>query len=55
LKEKMMPTNPTKQLNRFHQTARDLDADESDATLDRIMVKLDLTKRPEPEPKPDKK
>ena len=43
------------QIGRFHQTARAIGADESDHALDRIMGKLDLTKKPEPEPKPAKK
>jgi hypothetical protein len=48
-------TTKKPQIGRFHQTARDLGADESDDALDRIMGKLDLTKKPEPEPKPTKK
>jgi hypothetical protein len=39
----------------FQQTARELGADESDDALDRIMGRLDLTKKPEPGPKPEKK
>jgi hypothetical protein len=48
-------TTKQDQTNRFRETARDLGADESDAALDRIMGKLDLRKKPEPEPAPDKK
>jgi hypothetical protein len=44
-----------KQSDAFKETARNLGADESDDALDRIMGKLDLTKKPEPAPKPDKK
>jgi len=36
------------QSDRFKEAARELDADESDDALDRIMGKLDLTKKPEP-------
>jgi hypothetical protein len=43
------------QIGRFHQTARDLGAEESDDALDQIMGKLGVTKKPEPEPKPTKK
>jgi hypothetical protein len=42
-----------KQVDEFKRVARDLGADESDEALDRIMGKLDLTKKPEPEKKPD--
>jgi len=46
----------TGQLDRFREAARDLGADESDDALDRIMGKLDLTKKPEPKAdKPAKK
>ena len=47
----------TTQLDRFKKAARDLGADQSDDALDRIMGKLDLTKKPEhkPAPKTDKK
>ena len=47
----------TTQLDRFKETCRDLGADQSDDALDRIMGKLDLTKKPEhkPAPKTDKK
>ena len=38
----------TGQSDRFKETARELDADESDDALDRVMSKLDLTKKPEP-------
>ncbi len=37
------------QLERFKQTARKIGADESDDALDKVMGKLDLTKKPEPE------
>jgi hypothetical protein len=43
------------QLDRFRETAREVGADESDDALDRVMGRLDLTKKPEPEPKPVKK
>lgn len=43
------------QSDRFKEAARDLGADESDDALDRIMGKLDLSKKPEPAPKPDTK
>ena len=36
------------QIDRFKDAARDVGADESDDALDRIMGKLDLTKKPEP-------
>jgi hypothetical protein len=42
------------QQDRFRQTARELGADESDDALDRIMGKLDLTKKQEPTPPADK-
>lgn len=41
------------QADRFREAARELGVDESDDALDRIMGKLDLTKKPEP--KPEKK
>lgn len=43
------------QAERFRQAARDLGTDESDDALDRVMGRLDLTKKPDPEPKPAKK
>lgn len=43
------------QANRFREAAREVGADESDDALDRIMGKLDLKKKPEPEPKAAKK
>ena len=45
------------QAKRFQQSAREVGADQSDDALDRIMGKLDLTKKPEhkPAPKTDKK
>jgi hypothetical protein len=51
----MQDNSKSAQQHRFHQTARDLGADESEDALDRIMGKLDLTKKPEPAPKSDKK
>jgi len=42
------------QANLFKEVARELGADESEGSLDRIMGKLDLKKKPEPE-KPAKK
>lgn len=39
------------QSERFKETARDIGADESDDALDRIMGKIDLKKKPEPEKK----
>ena len=44
------------QIDRFREAARDLGADEFDDALDRIIGKLDLKKKPEPERKnPDGK
>jgi hypothetical protein len=37
------------QSDAFKEAARELGADESDDALDRIMGKLDLKKKPEPE------
>lgn len=37
------------QADRFTQAAREVGADESDDALDRVMGKLDLKKKPEPE------
>jgi len=51
----MSPQGEKSQAERFRQAARDLGADESDDAHDRIMGKLDLRKKPNPEPKPDKK
>lgn len=42
-------SNEKAQSERFRQAARELDADQSDDALDRIMGKLDLKKKPEPE------
>ena len=36
----------------FKEAARELGADQSDDALDRIMGKLDLTKKPEPDKTP---
>lgn len=44
-----MPTSKIEQLDRFKGAARELGADDSDDALDRIMGKLDLKKKPEPE------
>lgn len=41
------------QSERFKQAARDVEADESDDALDKVMRKLDLTKKPDE--KDDKK
>ena len=43
------------QPDRFKEAAREVGADQSDDALDRIMGKLDLTKKPEPEKLPVKK
>lgn len=43
------------QSDAFKETARELGADESADTLDRIMGRLDLKKKPEPEKPDDKK
>jgi hypothetical protein len=45
------PTQP----DRFREAARQVGADESDDALDKVMRKLDLTKKPEAETKPAKK
>lgn len=47
-------TRPTRsdQAEAFKEAARELGADESDDALNRIMGKLDLKKKPEPEKKP---
>ena len=42
------------QLDRFREAAREVGADEADDALDRVMGRLDLTKKPEPAPKKDK-
>lgn len=39
------------QADRFAEAAREAEADESEDALDRIMGKLDLKKKPEPEKK----
>lgn len=39
----------TAQLDRFKEAAREVEADESNDALDKIMRKLDLTKRPDAE------
>ena len=43
------------QIDAFKKAAREVGADESDDALDRIMGKLDLKKKPEPDEKPAKK
>ena len=45
------PDTEKSQLDRFKEAAREAAADESDDALDRIMGKLDLTKKPEPKKK----
>lgn len=47
-------TSKKSQLDSFKKAADDLDADQSDDALDRIMGKLDLKKKPEPEKPADK-
>ncbi len=47
-----MTDNKT-QLDRFKETARSIGADESDDALDKIMGKLDLTRKPEADEKKD--
>ncbi len=37
------------QIDRFKETAGEIGADTSDDALDKVMGKLDLTKKPEPE------
>jgi hypothetical protein len=39
------------QPERFKESAREVGANEADDALDRVMGRLDLTKKPEPEPK----
>jgi hypothetical protein len=48
---KKTETEDTSQLDRFKEAARELGADESADALDRIMGRLDLKKKPEPEKK----
>ena len=43
----MIPTDKERQLDRFREAARDLCVNESDDALNRIMGKLDLTRKPE--------
>jgi hypothetical protein len=40
-----MPNSNNDQINRFKDAAREVDADQSDDALDRIMGKLDLKKK----------
>jgi hypothetical protein len=47
----MSQVDEKSQAARFREAARDLGADESDDALDRIIGKLDLKKKPEPEKK----
>jgi len=42
------------QVERFKDAARKLGADESNDTLDRVMGKLDLRKKPDPKPEAEK-
>lgn len=49
----MMTKYPFDQADRFREAACEVGADEADDALDRIMDKLDLRKKPEPEKKPD--
>ena len=51
----MTQPSRTDQLARFKEAARELGADESSDALDRIIGKLDLAKKPEPDPRPAKK
>lgn len=46
-----MNQRPQSQLDRFKEAAHELEADQSADALDRIMVKLDLKKKPEPHEK----
>ncbi|MEO9781728.1 MAG: hypothetical protein ABJH07_27190 [Sedimentitalea sp.] len=41
------------QLERFKEAAKDVGADTSDHALDKVMDKLDLTKKPEADDKKD--
>ena len=52
--QQSMPQSQDEQSERFKQAALDIGADQSDDALDRIMGKLDLKKKPQPE-KPAKK
>jgi len=45
----------TVQLDRFKQAAREVEADEADDALDRVMRKMDLTKKSEGDSKKDDK
>ncbi len=40
-------TSKQKQMEKFKEAAREVGADESDDALDKIMRKLDLTKKPD--------
>jgi len=51
----MTQARSSEQIDRFKEAACELGADESDDALDRVMGKLDLRKKPEPEPKSEKK
>lgn len=48
-------SNKNSQSTRFFDVARQVGADQSDDALDRVMGKLDLKKKPEPEDTPPKK
>ncbi|EIE48764.1 hypothetical protein [Salipiger aestuarii] len=51
----MVKSNPQldEQLDRFKEAAREVEADTSGDALERIMDKLDLTKKPESDGKKD--
>lgn len=46
----MVEGKHTNQLDKFKQAAREVEADESDDALDKVMHKLDLKKKPEAMP-----
>jgi hypothetical protein len=46
-------TTKSDQLKKFKETAAEVEADTSDDALDKIMDKLDLEKKPEPDEKDD--
>lgn len=50
----MLVNNKKSQLEAFQGAAREAGADKSEGALDRIMGKLDLTKKPEPKKTKDK-
>jgi hypothetical protein len=49
-----MSNKSTEQLDRFKEAAKDVGADTSDDALDKVMGKLDLTKKPEKKTPNDK-